>query len=124
MMKTLERDYEPISVDVEGCWPTCFGMSDHRKRRPSKPTKRARQHLCLDKGYDYAVPRDLAEERSFTLHLRRRGEEIHAKRHRGAKARRWVVERAHAWLNRFRGVLNRWPKKPENYRVLIRYYLG
>ena len=57
-----------------------------------KPTKRAPQHLCLDKGYDYPAPRALAEERGFTLHLRRRGEEIQAKRHRGARARRWVVD--------------------------------
>ena len=89
-----------------------------------KPTKRAPQHLCLDKGYDYAAPRALAEERGFTLHLRRRGEEIQAKRHRGAKARRWVVERAHAWLNRFRGILIRWPRKPENYRALVHFACG
>ena len=65
-----------------------------------KPTKRSPQHLCLDKGYDYTASRILAEERGFTLHLRRRGEEVQAKRHRRAKARRWVVERVHAWLNR------------------------
>ena len=89
-----------------------------------KPTKRARQHLCLDKGYDYAASRTLAEERGFTLHLRRRGEEIEAKRHRGAKARRWVVERAHAWLNRFRAILIRWTKKPQNYRALVHFACG
>jgi putative transposase len=89
-----------------------------------KPTKRSPQHLCLDKGYDYAAPRTLAKERGFILHLRRRGEEIQAKRHRGARARRWVVERAHAWLNRFRGILIRWPKKPQNYRALIHFACG
>ena len=57
-----------------------------------KPTKRAPQHLCLDEGYAYAAPRALAEERGFTLPLRRRGEEVEAKRHRGAKARHWVVD--------------------------------
>lgn len=72
-----------------------------------RPTRRAPQHLCLDKGYDYAVIRALAEEHGFRLHLRRRGEEAQAKRHRGAKARRWVVERTHAWLNRFRAILTR-----------------
>lgn len=89
-----------------------------------KPTRRAPQHLCLDKGYDYAAPRALAEERGFTLHLRRRGEEIQAKRHRGAKARRWVVERAHAWLNRFRAILIRWPRKPQNYKALVHFACG
>lgn len=89
-----------------------------------RSTQRAPQHLCLDKGYDYAVVRTLAKEHGFRLHLRRRGEEAQAKRHRGAKARRWVVERAHAWLSRFRAILIRWPKKPQNYRAFIHFACG
>ncbi|KQT58527.1 transposase [Methylobacterium sp. Leaf456] len=58
------------------------------------------------------------------LHLRRRGEEAQAKRHRGDRARRWVVERVHAWLNRFRGILIRWPKKRQNYRAFICFACG
>ena len=34
-------------------------------------------------------------------------------------ARRWVVERTHSWMNRFRGVLIRWEKKVENYLGLL-----
>ena len=60
-------------------------------RRP-RPTRRRPQHLCLDKGFDYDEPRALAAEFGFTLHLRTRGEEVGAKRHARAKARRWVVE--------------------------------
>ena len=58
-----------------------------------EPAPRHKQHLCLDKGYDYQEPRDLAAEFGFTLHLRTRGEETGAKRKARAKARRWVVER-------------------------------
>ena len=72
------------------------------------------QHLCLDKGYDYQEPRDLARTFGFTLLLRTRGEEVAGKREAGKKARRWVVERSHSWLNRFRRILIRWDKKPEN----------
>ena len=82
------------------------------------------QHLCLDKGYDYAEPREIAAEFGFTLHLRTRGEEVAAKRHAGARARRWVVERTHSWLNRFRAVLIRWNKKPENYLALLHFAFG
>ena len=78
-------------------------------RRP-KPTCRWSQHLCLDKGFDYDEPRALADEFGFTLHLRSRGEEAWAKHHAGARARRWVVERTHSWLNRFRSILIRWAK--------------
>jgi len=92
-------------------------------RRP-KPTRHRRQHLCLDKGFDYDEPRALAEEFGFTLHLRSRGEEAWAKRHARAKARRWVVERTHSWLNRFRSILIRWAKKPANYLALLHFVCG
>ena len=92
-------------------------------RRP-KPTRRQPQHLCLDKGFDYDEPRALAEAFGFTLHLRSRGEEAWAKRHARAKARRWVVERTHAWLNRFRSILIRWAKKPANYLALLHFVFG
>ena len=89
-----------------------------------KPTRRRRQHLCLDKGYDSAEPRRLAAELGFTLHLRTRGEEVRAKRHRNGKARRWVVEAAHSWTNRFRDLLIRWCKKPESYLALTQFAFG
>ena len=82
------------------------------------------QHLCLDKGFDYNEPRALAEEFGFTLHLRSRGEEAWAKRHAGGKARRWVVERTHSWLNRSRSILIRWTKKPTNYLALLHFALA
>ena len=88
------------------------------------PTAEQPQHLCLDKGYDYAEPRELAVAFGFTLHMRTRGEEIDAKRHAGARARRWVVERAHSWLNRFRRILIRWEKKPTNYLAMLHFALG
>ena len=33
----------------------------------------------------------------------------------GHRPRRWVVERTHGWLNRFRGILIRWDKKVDNH---------
>lgn len=86
-------------------------------RRP-RPTKDRPQGLCLDKGYDYPETRKTARHFRLTLHLRTRGEEAKAKR-RGAKARRWVVERAHSWLNRFRRLLVRWEKKASNYEAML-----
>lgn len=74
----------------------------------------------MDKGYDYDETRELAREFGFTLHLRTRGEEARAIKHEaGFRARRWVVERAHSWLNRFRRLLVRWEKKPENYLAML-----
>jgi transposase len=41
-----------------------------------------------------------------------------------AKARRWVVERTHSWLNHFRRILIRWEKKPENYPAMLHFALA
>lgn len=84
-----------------------------------RPTGK-KQGLCLDKGYDYDEVRALVEEFGFTAHIRSRGEEAQAlKRTARTKARRWVVERTHSWMNRFRGILIRWTKKAKNYIALL-----
>ena len=88
------------------------------KRPPA--SRRKPQGLCLDKGYDYDSVRDLVQTFGYTAHIKARGEEAQAlKRQAGFKARRWVVERTHSWMNRFRCILTRWEKKPENYFGLL-----
>ena len=85
-----------------------------------KPTAGGPQGLCLDKGYDYDEVRAIVEEFGFTAHIKARGEEAkEIKRSARKKARRWVVERTHSWMNRFRGILIRWSKKPANYMALL-----
>jgi len=88
-------------------------------KRPT-PTRKNPQGMCLDKGYDYDNVRDLVKEFGYTAHIKARGEEARAiKRQAGFKARRWVVERTHSWMNRFRRILTRWEKKAENYLALL-----
>ena len=83
------------------------------------------QGLCLDKGYDYDEVRDLPEKFRFTAHIRSRGEEAQAlKKEAGFKARRWVSERTHSWLNRFRRILVRWEKLAETYMAMLHLALG
>jgi len=83
------------------------------------------QGLCLDKGYDYPEVYELVSEFGFSAHIRSRGEEKRAlERDPGFRARRWVVERTHSWLNRFRGLLIRWSKKPANHRALLELACG
>jgi putative transposase len=78
------------------------------------------QGMCLDKGYDYDEVREILKEFGFTAHIRARGEEAQAiKREAGYKARRWVVERTHSWMNRFRAILIRWEKKAANFLALL-----
>jgi transposase len=84
-----------------------------------------RQHLCLDKGYDFNEVRQLVEEFRYTAHIKARGDEAKELRiDTSKKARRWVVERTHSWLNRFRRILVRWEKKAENYIGLLHFVFG
>jgi putative transposase len=92
--------------------------------RPA-PTTEQPQGMCLDAGYDYDEVYAVLQEFGFTAHVRSRGEEAQAlKREAGFKARRWVVERAHSWMNRFRRLLVRWDKKPENYLAFLHFACG
>ena len=83
------------------------------------------QNLCLDKGYAYDEVRATVQEFGFTAHIPAKGEEAQRiKRTARRRARRWVVERTHSWMNRFRGILIRWCKKPENYIAMLHFALA
>jgi putative transposase len=74
------------------------------------------------KNYDSGEVRDLVKEFGYTAHIRSCGEESQAiKREAGFKGRHWFVERKHSWMNRFRRILTRWEKKPENYLGLFHF---
>lgn len=86
--------------------------------RPA-PTLTQPQNLCLDKGYDYDGPRQLAYDYGLTAHIRRRGEDRTASPVHPSKPRRWMVERAHSWLNRYRRILVRWEKLAITYEAML-----
>lgn len=85
-----------------------------------QPRPKAKQHLCADKGYDYPSVRETLRERGYTIQNKSCGEEeAERKPLPGYRARRWVVERTHSWLNWFRRRLIRWEKKPDNYLAML-----
>jgi putative transposase len=108
--------------------------NDHKLLKPTldsipierpKPTTETPQGLCLDRAYDNAEVRDLVGDYALTPHIRARGEEIADKlRVPGWRARRWVVEATHSWLNRYRAILIRWSKKDENHLALLQLASG
>ena len=90
-------------------------------KRP-EPTAAQPPHRCLDKGYDDEAVRETLEAWSDTAPMRCRGEEAQAKREiPGYRARRWVVERTHAWMNRVRRWRIRCEKTVENYLALVHF---
>jgi transposase len=124
-----EADGVPVGIAVDGANRNDFKMAKETVqsvpvRRP-RPTGNDRQNMCMDKGYDYDEVRDLLKEFRFTDHIMSRGEEAKAiKKSARFKARRWVVERTHSWMNRFRRILVRWEKKAENYLAMLHFVCG
>jgi transposase len=119
----------PLAVEVAGANRhdmklTATTLAGIVVKRP-RPTREVPQGLCLDKGYDYNEVRAIVAAFGFTAHIRTRGEEAQAiKREAGFKARRWVVERTHSWLNRFRRILVRWEKRADTYIAMLHLVCG
>ena len=106
----------PLAVTVEGANRHDIKMAEATLDaividRPA-PTPENPQNLALDKGFDSEAVREALAVRNYIAHIRSRGEESADKREiPGYRARRWVVERTHSWMNRFRRLLIRWEKK-------------
>lgn len=119
----------PLAVEVAGAnrhdMKLVRGTFENIVIERPKPTKKKPQGACMDKGYDYDEVREIVKEFGFTEHIKSRGEEAkEIKKKAGFRARRWIVERTHSWLNRFRGILIRWNKKPENYVGMLHLVCG
>jgi putative transposase len=78
--------------------------------------KEMTQNLCLDKGYDNPTGQTASAAAGYVAHIRRIGEEKRdgwgRKTH---PARRCVIERTIAWLQKCRALLIRYDKKATNY---------
>ena len=88
------------------------------KSRVRKPRGKTKQNLCADAGYQGKESEKTMKMYRYTPHIRPRGEEKKAIKE-GYKARRWVVEVAHSWFNRFRKLLVRFEKTTSSYLALL-----
>ena len=83
-------------------------------KQPDKITK----NLCLDAGYT-GKEKDVWEH-GMIPHIRPRGEEkILIEKNPSFKPRRWGVEAAHSWFNRFRTLIPRYEKTDTSHYALI-----
>jgi transposase len=97
--------------------------TDMQKRAEPAGAAPGARALCLDRGYDYAACRQAAAQRGYrTPSPPTHSQEHplppprHPDRH---PPRRWVVEVAHSWFNRFRRLLIRWEKRAKNYLAFV-----
>ena len=85
----------------------------------ANPPHRRHKHLCADAGYTGAPAMKVIEEHGYIPHVKGRGQEAsELKRRPEKKARRWVVEVAHSWFNRFRKLLVRYEKLDRSFLAL------
>lgn len=78
---------------------------------------RTQQPLCADAAFTGEKAAQAIKERKYVAHVRPRGEERRSNNPR-KKPRRWVVEVAHSWFNRFRKLLVRYEKLHRSYVAL------
>ena len=80
------------------------------------PPERRNKHLCADAGYTGAPALGIIEEHGYIPHVKGRGQEANDQRQDPTKrARRWIVEVAHSWFNRFRKLLVRYEKLERSF---------
>jgi transposase len=119
----------PLAVHITGAnvhdkWSASELIISIVVKRPRKK----KQHLCADKGYDYADVHEFVEQERYIAHIkhrRRRGEslveECPMPGEKRYPARRYVVERTLGWLTKRRSIRVRWCKKFENWKALIEF---
>lgn len=83
-----------------------------------------RLRLCMDKEYEAEWLEEYLKSRRYEPHIQSRKEESEVIKSTNFRARRWVVERAHSWMNRYRRVLTRREKKFENYEAMLHFICG
>lgn len=85
-------------------------LNNHAIVRPP-PSFAEPQHICLDAAFDNDLTRWVLCREYYLAHISPKGgRDEEEALHPGGQARRWVVERTHAWFDRYRRLVNNWEK--------------
>lgn len=87
--------------------------------RQARPPEGTPVNLCADAGYKGQAASDCIRKAGYTPHVKQRREEAADKASRRHPPRRWVVERTHSWLNRYRKLLVSFEKTESSYVGLL-----
>lgn len=110
----------PLGVEIQGAnVPDMMMLADTLGSILIEREEQRGEHLCLDKGYDTSDCDACCADFGYQNHTRRKGEPELMPEQKTHAPKRWVVERTHSWLNRYRRLKIRWEKKVENYYGLI-----
>jgi transposase len=115
----VDENGAPLSLAVSGAnRHDSVSLDSLLKNRVIAPEKEdTPQNICLDAAY--VGKEDTVLFNGFIPHIRPRGEEKQLiEKDPSFKARRWVVELAHSWFNRFRKLIPRYEKTDLSYIAL------
>jgi putative transposase len=90
----------------------------------ASPVEGKASKLYLDLGYNYDEVRRIVQIAGFEPVVMSRRDEKQSSKQRKGQARRWVVERTHSWMNRFRRLLVRWEKREDTYLAMLHFACG
>ncbi len=109
-MPVVDGHGVPLSLVVSGAnTHDSRILGEAMDARLLKPGDGTEQNMCLDAGF-VGKEREVAA-RGCVPHIRPRGEEAALiVRNPDFKARRWIVECFHSWINRFRKLIPRYEK--------------
>ena len=117
----VERQGIPLAVTVSGANAHDIRMMEETVdaiepiRRPrGRPRKRPAK-LHADKAYDSREKRQALRRRGITPRIARKGVESSERLGR----HRWVVERTHSWLNRYRRLRIRYERLAEVHLAFL-----
>lgn len=110
----------PLAVVSDGA-----NVHDIKLVRQTLDRPQLKVPLYLNKGYTGQWLHDELVVLNYIPLVQSRVEEAASlKQPDDFKAHRWVVERTHSWLNRYRRLLVRWEKKIENYEAMMHFSCG
>ncbi len=90
-----------------------------QKNKHPAPGVRRSKHLCADNAYRGALAQTAIKQEGYIAHVQGRSQELQQCRKSPHKrARRWIVEVAHSWFNRFRKLLVRYEKLERSFLAL------
>ena len=96
----------------------CTQLDALLSQKRIQPADGTEENLCLDAGYKWKD--EVVKRHGYIPHIQSRKEEAEEKvRDPGHKARRWIVECFHSWVNRFRKLNPRYEKTDLSFLGLL-----
>ena len=85
-----------------------------------QPTLHSPHHLCLDAAFDNAPARQVILQERYLGHIAPKGgRSDDSSPSPGGQARRWKVERTHAWHDQFRRLVMNWEKTLSSHYAFL-----